>query len=294
MKVTIGVPTFNRKALLEIMAASLYKSNLSASPNIRIYDDCSTDYGREFLGELFPSAKSIIVNKTNLKADKNIYQMYADFLSTGDDYFFNADSDIIFTSQWLNIALETVKKTDGVLSLFNSNSHCSYKILDDELCLKNTIGSAGTLLSRERMEEMLSYFKSIKEVKGFDWQWSEYFTNNGIRIYCLNKSLVQHIGYDGQNTGLYFDIGKNFKIESIEDGQIISDIFEKSMSAIMVKEKKRNEAFEKFNREIANNFKYNFKRCVIIIVKKLIPNAVYEKLKKTLKRLKRRSGELDS
>jgi hypothetical protein len=275
MKVTIGISTFNRKELLEIMAASLYRSDLSAEHNIRIYDDCSTDYGRDFLEKLFPTAKSIIINRNNIKADKNMYQMYADFLSTGDDYFFNADSDIIFNNQWLNTALKIINKTDGILSLFNGVYHNAYKILDDELCLKNAIGAAGTLFSRNRIEELLNHFDSIKQVKSFDWQWSEYFVNNGIKIYCVNKSMVQHIGYTGQNVGVYFDVGKNFKIESIEDGQIVNDVFAKCMHGIMVKDRKRAEIIEKFNM----NFNYHFTRCVIIIIKKLLPKTIFDKLK---------------
>jgi hypothetical protein len=175
------------------MAKSLYKSDLSVPHNIRIYDDCSTEYGGDFLRKLFPTARSVKINPVNLRADKNMYKMYADFISTGDDYFFNADSDIIFNNQWLNAAVGLIEKTDGVLSLLNANSHKHHKIIDDTLCLKNSVGAAGVFFSRKRLLELLAYFDSIEQVKGFDWQWSEYFVNNEIKIYCTNKSLVQHI-----------------------------------------------------------------------------------------------------
>jgi hypothetical protein len=278
MVVTIGITTYNRANTLEIMAKSLYKSDLNVPHNIRIYDDCSTEYGRDFLEKLFPTAKSIKINQHNLRSDKNIYKMYADFVSTGDDYFFNADSDIIFNNQWLNAALELIVKTDGILSLFNANSHKPYKIVADTLCLKNTVGSAGVFFSRNRLVELMKYFNSIDQVKGFDWQWSEYFTNNGIKIYCVNKSLVQHIGYDGQNAGLYFDVGRNYKIETVEDGQIMNDIFEKSLDAIMLKEKEK----DRINEEHMNDFNYCFKRCVIIIMKKILPKIIVNKLRKIL------------
>jgi hypothetical protein len=124
----------------------------------------------------------------------------------------------------------------------------------------------------------LKHFDSIEQVKGFDWQWSEYFTNNKIKIYCVNKSLVQHIGYNGQHSGLYFDVGRGYKIETLEDGKIMNDIFEKSMDAIMVKEKEREEEIARKE----NDFKYCFKRCVIIIVKKILPKTILGKLRKTL------------
>lgn len=224
--------------------------------------------------KIFPTAKSIKINRHNLKADKNMYQMYADFVSTGDDYFFNADSDIIFNNQWLNTAIELVEKTDGVLSLFNANSHSPYKIPDEKLCLKNTAGAAGMFFSRNRLVELMSHFNSIEQVKGFDWQWSEYFTNNKINIYCINKSLVQHIGYNGQNTGLYFDIGRNYTIETVEDGQIMNDILEKYLDTISVKEKEREDRFNKIatiNNKLKNDFKYCLNRCFIILIEKILP-----------------------
>lgn len=275
--VTIGIPTYNRKNILEIMAKSLYRSDLSVSHNIRIYDDCSTEYGRDFLEKLFPTAKSIIINERNLMADKNMYKMYADFVSTDDNYFFNADSDIIFNKQWLNTALGLIEKTDGVISLFNSNSHKSYKIPDDTLCLKNTLGAAGTFFSRNRLVALMEKFDSINQVGGFDWQWSEYFKDNNIKLYCVNKSLVQHIGYNGQNAGLYFDIGRNYKIETIEDGQIMNDIFEQSIDKLMIETK---------NEKLINVLRYCFRHCAAIILKKILPKNMFNKLKIMIKRKK--------
>ena len=291
MTVTIGIPTYNRTNILEIMSRSLYKSDLTVSHNIRIYDDCSTEYDKYFLEKLFPTAKSIKTNLYNLKADKNMYQMYDDFISTGDDYFFNADSDLLFNNQWLNTALELIERTEGVLSLFNANSHRPYKILDDTLCLKNTVGSAGVFFSRNRLIELLRYFDSIEQVKGFDWQWSEYLRKNKIKLYCVNKSLVQHIGYNGQNTGLYFDVGRNFKIETAEDGQIMNDIFEEMVDDMMIKEKEREEEFGKIaniNEKLRNDFKYCFKRCIIIILKKIMPKKTFNKLKKIIQEVRYR------
>ncbi|MDR3325028.1 MAG: glycosyltransferase family 2 protein [Spirochaetaceae bacterium] len=286
--VTIGIQTYNRKDILEIMAKSLYKSDLNIPHNIRIYDDCSTEYGKDFLSKLFPTAKSIKINPINFRADKNMYQMYADFVSTGDDYFFNADSDLIFNNQWLNTAIDLIEKTDGVLSLFNANSHNHYKIVDDALCLKNTVGAAGVFFQRSRLVEVLIYFNSIHKVKGFDWQWSEFFTNNGVRIYCVNKSLVQHIGYAGQNAGIWFDIGRNYTVETVADGQIMNDILEKSIDNIRIKDRDReeqinkivtiNEQLNKINEKRMYDFNYCFKRCIIIMLKKIMPKTIYSKL----------------
>jgi hypothetical protein len=277
--VTIGIQTYNRKDFLEIMAASLYRSDLKVSHNIRIFDDCSSEYGIDTLKKIFPTAKSIKINNTNLKADKNMYQMYLDFLSTEDDYFFNADSDIIFNKQWLNTALEMIEKTDGVLSLFNAISHKPYQIIDDLFCLKRTIGAAGTLFKREHISKILEYYDSAKMVKAFDWQWCEYFTNNNIKIFCLNKSIVQHFGYKGQNSVSYFDMGRGFKIETLNDGQIINDIFIEYLDNIFKK--------EKIDNQNNNSLKYHVCRCFILIFKKIMPNLIIKKLKQYLQKEKR-------
>jgi len=279
-KITIGVPTYNRLNLLKIMSNSLYNSDLSISPNIRIYDDCSTELTKETLETIFPDAKTIKINSSNLKADKNIYQMYVDFLTTDDDYFFNADSDLIFNKHWLNLSLEYIKKTDGVLTIFNTIAHKPSSIVDDLFCLKDTIGSAGTLFKRDCIENMVNYFHSINMVKGFDWQWSKYFCDNNIKIYCLNNSLVQHIGYSGQHSLFYFDVGKGFKIETINDGQIMNDILVDCIDSYKQKDYEIKKKLDLQN----NSFLYNLSNCFKIVARKILPNFIKRKIKNIIKR----------
>jgi len=239
--ITIAIPTYNRLNFLKIMATSLYNSDLSIPYNIRVYDDCSTEYGLDELKHVFPNAASIKIYNRNLKADLNMFYFYKDFLNSSDEYLFNADSDIIFNKKWLLNGLELLKKTDGVLSLFNATSHNVKEIIDSTFCIKETVGAAGTLFTRKRVEEIVNNFSNLPESKlhSFDWKWSEYLNQNNIRIFCTNNSLVQHIGYYGQNIYIryrgnkliktkkpFFDYGRNFMVDSLETGQIINDIFE--------------------------------------------------------------------
>ncbi|MDR1108203.1 MAG: glycosyltransferase family 2 protein [Spirochaetaceae bacterium] len=276
MAVTIGIQTYNRKDLLQVMAASLYESSLSTTAHIRIYDDKSTDYGVEELREIFPTAVTINRNETNLKADKNMYNMYYNFIhNTQDEYFFNADSDMIFKTNWLEKSMALIKKTNGILSLFNTSMHKAHEEFNDELVLKKTVGAAGVLFSRKRLEELMTYFDSMEMVKAFDWQWSEYFTGNNISIFCVKESLVQHIGYRGQNAAYFFAFGKDYKIETIKDGQIINDIFEKYAAKVWELEKERED-----------NFVYHIKRCFIIVLKKILPETTRNHIKEGIERLK--------
>jgi glycosyltransferase involved in cell wall biosynthesis len=225
---TIAIPTYNRLDFLKIMAASLYRSDLSIPHHIRIYDDCSTEFGTDELSKLFPTAVSITRNKTNVRADTNMYLFYKDFLSTSDDYLFNADSDLIFQKNWLPSSLELLKETDGVLSTFNAISHPAKRMVNSTFCIKENIGAAGTLFTRKRMEDLMNHFSSqdSRDIKSFDWKWSSYFTGHDVPVYCVNESLVQHIGYTGQNALLgSFEFGKNFTVDSCENGQVVNDIF---------------------------------------------------------------------
>jgi len=279
---TIGIPTYNRKKILELMASSLYESNISIPHNIRIYDDCSTEYGIEELKKIFPTATSIKINEVNLKADKNTYQMYHDFLLSSDELLFNADSDLIFCKDWLVTALKLFPKTNGILSLFNANSHESYRQIDDELCLKKTIGAAGTLFHRDKVSEFLANIDSFDNIKDIDWRFSEYFNNVGTPIFCVNNSLVQHIGYFGQHTKYYFDFGRNYKIETVNQGQIINDIFGSFIDDIRNLEIERTKFMQTVDKE-NNSIFFHLRRIIVLILKKLLPKKTFDLLVKTHK-----------
>jgi hypothetical protein len=254
-------------ALLKIMAESLYASHPLPSCNIRVYDDCSTEYGIDELKAIFPAAASIKRNEQNIKADKNMYQMYANFLTSSDDYFFNADSDLLFYPDWLNSALELIQETDGILSLFNSVVHPVGKIVNERLCVKGHIGAAGTLFTRGRLEELMDRFPDIEEIKAFDWQWSEYFYNKNIPIYCVNNSLIQHIGYAGQNSKAFFDFGRNFTLVSISQGQIINDVFEQFLTGLLEYQNKEQERLLKLD----NSLMYHLRRILVLALKHILP-----------------------
>jgi hypothetical protein len=253
--------------LLKIMAESLYTSGPFDSCNIRVYDDCSTEYGIDELKEIFPTAVSVTRNAYNLKSDKNIYQMYKDFLLSSDDYFFNADSDIIFHSNWLCTSLELLQDTDGILSVFNSVAHTTVKVVNENLCIKEHIGSAGTLFTRGRLAELIEQFPNIDKVKGFDWQWSEYFCKKNIPIYCVNDSLIQHIGYTGQNSKTFFDFGRNFTLVSVSQGQIINDVFEQFLTGLFESQTKEQERLLSMD----NSLMYHLRRILVLVLKYILP-----------------------
>ncbi|KRM05997.1 hypothetical protein FC89_GL000861 [Liquorilactobacillus ghanensis DSM 18630] len=225
---TIGITTHNRLPILKKMASSLYESDLDVPYHIRIYDDASTEYGVSTLKKLFPDATSIHRNPKTIKADKNSYLMYQDFLKTSDQYFFNADSDLIFRKDWLIVGMKLIKKTDGVLTLFNELKTKSIDINTPIIKEIESSGAAGMLLSRNCVNEIINKF-TIKSIHGrvpmFDIKWCEYLKSRGIRIFSVEKSLVQHIGLIGQNCKFSsYAFGKNFAVDSVTQGQIFNDL----------------------------------------------------------------------
>ena len=85
--ITVGIATFNRTRILKMMAKSFYSAENRAKYNLRIYDDSSSEYGIDFLRELFPDAVSIIRHDNNLGADGNMRFMYEDFLMNDAEFF---------------------------------------------------------------------------------------------------------------------------------------------------------------------------------------------------------------
>lgn len=228
--ITIGIPTYNRKNILKKMAESLYLSNLNIPYNIRVYDDCSSEYSITELRGIFPNATQFSRNEMNLKADKNTYIMYKDFLNSNDQFLFNADSDLVFSENWLEEGLDLLKDTDGVLSLFNAQNLKILQNVGDRLCVKTKIGAAGSLLTRECVSSIIDHI-SLSELNGnvpcFDFKWCEFLQRSSKKIYCVRESLVQHIGVTGQNTvGNHFDFGIGFHVDNSKNGQFINDAME--------------------------------------------------------------------
>lgn len=225
LKITLGITTYNRIDLLKRMIQSLYASNINGiNYTIRIYDDCSDQYGIEDLQQMFPEEVTIYRHEWNHGADYNMGFMYRSFLETEDDILFNCDSDLIFSRNWLQKGLALIEKSEGVLSLFNSCSHEIDVDMDNGLCIKKSVGNAGTLMTREAIKLICSYINEEDSYLALDVNWSKLFQNKGIKLYATKQSLVQHIGIYGFNSSKgSFDYGKDFIVDSIINGQVIND-----------------------------------------------------------------------
>lgn len=237
MRITLAIPTYNRKEIIEITSESL-KNLLNI--NIRVYDDKSSEYNLSFLRKVFPTAKEIISRNQNLKADKNMYTIYTDFLNTNDDILIQLDSDMLIGKDFFLMISEISKsilKEEAVYSLYNSNNHefiegKIFKVINGEIFrLKEHIGGACVIFSRKTLEKIINNIKiKNNDFSSYDYRWSEYLKKNSIPIYVSEKSYVQHIGMGGQNNTSVknIDIGYNFVgITNIQQANYLLKYYEK-------------------------------------------------------------------
>jgi len=247
MKIFVGVTTYNRKKTVEMMASSFLKHTCFDDIDLYIFDDASTEYGVEYLKEVFPKAKKINKSVINRKADLNIRMMNECFLDSDCDILFNCDSDLIFSEGWLEKSLSLFNQTDGFLSVFNTYKHPSIESYSDDIIIKAVVGSAGCFVNRDIVEKVLKNVPSGKN--RYDWEMCRYLNSAGIRIMCSKISYVQHIGFGGQNSrGLFFDYGMNFTVSDTLNAQILETCIEEHFQSLFLQK-------DVYMRKLAENFR---------------------------------------
>lgn len=231
-KLMIGICTYNRKNLIEYTSRSLGEVEGIQNTCVRIFDDCSTEYDKQYLNKKYPMADKITINKENLGADHNTQKMFKDFANSDNEYLFIADSDLIFNTDILkqieNGIKELEEKNETVIfSLFNAHTHKVIGDYSERFEIKKDIGSAGTVISKEAVEKFIN--KEYSNKISFDNFYCNMLTKEGARIFCTKNSYVQHIGITGQNSFLNsVDMGINFKVDTIDNAEAIIDILQKA------------------------------------------------------------------
>lgn len=242
MKIMLAMATYNRKSVLNQCILSLSKLKDLSRVDLFIFDDKSTEYDFDYLSKIIPFAKEIIVREKNLKADKNMYQMYLDFLKRDYDYLLQVDSDMLFHQDFFQLVekIASFSGSDKVYSFYNSNNH---KFLFDKpntniegviFGNKEDIGGACVLFHRKAVEIIVENLQIINESDfvNYDYRWSKCLIKNGFSILVSEISYLQHIGFIGQNNdgikGL--DIGYNFTPTNNEDRDFLFRQYENIIS----------------------------------------------------------------
>lgn len=207
-RIAIGIPTHNRAAFVRLGARSLANSLAGRNTIVIVVDDCSDDYGEEFLRDCFPGATVVRRERNSGGADMAAFDLLGRLHATGREMLVMLDSDLVVASNWMARALPLVDRCDGLLSLFNTPNHAQLSA-DGPLVEKASVGMAGTIWHRDLAAEVLA---SVPAGNYWDVRAAEYVRASGRRIFAVRDSLVQHLGFGGgQNSDLDSgDIGLAF------------------------------------------------------------------------------------
>lgn len=187
----ISVATFNRKNVVEICLANLKKYKCDAY--LKIYDDCSSEYGVEFLSQFGPVYRA----KKNLGIDRMKEFQFRDFLKKDFEYLYITDSDAIHDPSFVEI-LKNIPK-DKPVSLYYSNNNGPFpkKWVNEETQSfhRKYSGGISHLYSREMVEKIVEYLdKDKNHFKAWDWQTMDILDTT----MCITvKSYVDHLGANG-------------------------------------------------------------------------------------------------
>lgn len=233
IKLMIGITTYNRKELISYTSASLFSIRNLNFEDVYVFDDCSTAYDEVYLKSIYSGA-NIIRFHSNLGADKNIERAYRCFLNSDYDYFFNADSDLVFSENILDIIEDIVsnlKKEEPILfSVFNTKNHLTIDNFNEKLLIKKDVGACGTIFNKKAIHLFINKLplKYEKRYPSVDHAFCAIYKKEGFKILCTKKSYVQHIGIDGQNSSSFnFDWGENFCVENFVNAKALLYVYDK-------------------------------------------------------------------
>lgn len=247
MKVRLSMSVYNRKEVLSVSMESLRKVNLLDRFEVVLYDDCSTEFDVDYLHQIAPFAARIHRNKTNLRADGNMIAVYRDFLKSDADYLLQIDTDVLFNEDILRVAWDICNsgEKNAVYSFYNSNSHlfiantAPKELAGYTFGQKRDIGAVCVLFPRCIVQGIVSnLIVENDDYHCFDFRWSHWLVQQGIPIWVSEESLVQHIGFVGQNSSLsydgWIDIGHGFKATNQEDQVYLLSLLQHSFVELML------------------------------------------------------------
>lgn len=213
---TIGITTYNRPRLLEMLARSLAQVDNVQDVGLLVLDDCSQEYGPEFLQALFPRAQVHRAERNSGGADYAMHRLFEHFARHGEGWLLNLDADLLLSRRLVDCCLRIVEseralppERHALYSVFNAPSHPAVGF-DDGFLLKRTVGAAATLWSRPLLAGVVQH---VPPSRKYDWDWSAHLTRCGVPIRVTPRSYVQHLGRVGQNSrsfvgmdhGVHFD-----------------------------------------------------------------------------------------
>jgi len=224
-RLTLGITTYNRRPLLEILARSLAQVQDLKSARVLVLDDCSQEYDADYLRRLFPQAQVFRAEQNSGGADYAMHRLFEHFVRESDGWLLNLDADLLLSRRLVRQCLRIIEaerrapqKPPCLYSVFNTMSHPCVGI-DDGYLLKRSVGAAATLWPRALLVDVLQH---VPPSRRFDWDWSAYLTGRGVPIRVTPRSYVQHLGRIGQNTRSFVGMDHGDSFDDYADENLAS------------------------------------------------------------------------
>jgi len=216
-RVYVYVSVYERSLLVNLMAASFYRSKYSKHVNLFILDDGSHAFNESALALWFPTA-TLIPKARHMSADYLDNKKHHLFLNhtsrtsyhlRRDPFYVDIPSDVVVGENWL-VKLFTIAKKSSVdlsknmLTLYNSPHHATVANHSDHkdangipfgLVEKADVGFTGTIFKKPLLE---MYLKSVvnthQYLKKYDVRMSGWMKQQSFGMLALNPSVLQHTG----------------------------------------------------------------------------------------------------
>jgi len=189
-QILILVSTYNRRDVTKLCLSNLCGTKSTAS--LWLYDDCSSEYGEEFLREAAPCAEKIFRAEKNMGIDRLRYRMHLDALESPYRFVYHTDNDAFHDPHWIHRLHEISQIYQGPIGLYNSRFHIGRQrggLVLSRSCPGISFFYDKNLIPKETAEALLTSPPRNS--------WDYVFGDLLKEIAISQQSYVEHFGANG-------------------------------------------------------------------------------------------------
>lgn len=205
--VTVIIPNYNGRRLIDICLASLY--NQKVSPNeIIIVDNGSKDGSKELVSKKYPEVRIISFSKNqgfsravNMGIKKarfdKVFILNNDTKVTQDCLKFLLDdlerkADLCAVAPKILLSTERIDSAGSFVNEFGQAFHRREKEAEKKQLEEVFLIAGAAVLCRKRVFEKIGYFEEKFFAYGEDVDWSFRAQLNGCKFLCDHRAIVYH------------------------------------------------------------------------------------------------------
>jgi len=220
-KVSIIIPTFNRKGLVCEAIASIYEQTMQNFELI-VVDDGSTDGTREAVQNTYPDVHYLFQKNSGVSSARNLGMKHA-----AGEWFAFLDADDLWTPQKLEIQLEAMAQHNSLVSYTNEiwyrngkrvnpkKKHSKYSGDIFRYCLPLCIISASSIvIHRSVIKEVGLFDETLPACEDYDL-WLRISQRYPV-LYLENVCIIKRNGMDSLHLSQAFWGLDRFRIKSLE------------------------------------------------------------------------------